>query len=91
MLGLLAGVLSSPELLRAQTGGTGLDPSLVLYFDFEQANPDWHVVDKSGHGSDGWQFNQTNLTGVTTGVFGTAAAQFTYAGYISNDLPSIYH
>src|SRR5260370_5941223 len=80
----------STGTLQAQTPGPA-DTNLVLRFDFEQSSPDGRVPDLSGKGNDGWQFNQTNLLSYTNGVFGSTAAQFTYVGFLSNDLPNIYH
>jgi hypothetical protein len=66
------------------------DPSLVLYYDFDQISANGMITDLSGMNNHGWQPNATNLLTSTNGVFGTPASQFTYAGFISNDFPNIY-
>jgi hypothetical protein len=64
----------------------GADPSLKLHLDFDESFSGARVLDVSGNGNDGWQFNPTNWITATNGVFGSTAAQFTYTGYISNCL-----
>ena len=66
------------------------DPNLVLHFDFESQPTNGVVLDTSGYGNDGYQFNQTNLLAYTNGVFGGTAAQFSYVGVMLNDPPQVY-
>jgi hypothetical protein len=62
----------------------------VLWFNFDQDCSGGRVVDVSGNGNDGWQMNPTNWITSTTGVFSNDAAQFTYVGFISNDVDHVY-
>jgi hypothetical protein len=71
-------------------GQPAADPSLKLHFDFDEDFSAGRVLDVSGNGNDGWQFNPTNWITATNGVFGTVAAQFTYVGKLTNDPPRIY-
>ncbi len=88
---ILCGLLLSLAFnCQAQSQITDLDPSLKLHFDFDEDFSDGRVVDVSGNGNDGWQFNSTNWITATNGVFGSAAAQFTYVGFMSNDAPHVY-
>lgn len=75
-------------LLMAQT--PGMDPSLKLHFDFDEDFSSGKVLDLSGNGNHGWQFNPTNWVTAGNGVFGSVGAQFTYVGFLSNDYPHIY-
>jgi len=83
MVGL---VVIGISCLRAET----FDPSLKLYFTFDEDFSNGQVVDNSGHGNHGWQFNPTNWITATNGVFGSQAAQFTIIGVMTNDPPQIY-
>jgi hypothetical protein len=73
--------------LRAQSNQ---DPSLKLHFDFDENFSSGEVLDMSGNGNNGWQFNPTNWITATNGVFGSTAAQFTYVGVTTNDWPNVY-
>jgi hypothetical protein len=66
------------------------DPSLKLHFNFDQNFSAGEVLDVSGNGNNGWQFDSTNWIGVASGVFGTRGAQFTYAGSLTNDPPRVH-
>ena len=63
--------------LQAQSGGSDPDPSLKLHLSFETITPT-NVLDTSGNGNDGWQFDLTNNITSTNGVFGGTAGQWTY-------------
>jgi hypothetical protein len=66
------------------------DSNLVLHMEFDSGVTSAAVIDTSGHNNNGWQFNPTNFIKATNGAFGTPAAQFTYAGIMSNDPPHFY-
>jgi hypothetical protein len=67
--------------LTAQAAGVlENDPALVLHFDFETQPTNGTVVDTSGYGNDGFQFNTTNYLTYTNGIFGGTAAQSTFVG-----------
>lgn len=66
------------------------DPNLVLHYNFESQPTNGVVVDTSGYGNNGYQYNQTNLLAYTNGVFGGTAAQFSYVGVMLNDPPQVY-
>ena len=66
------------------------DPSLKLHFDFDRDFSGGEVLDVSGNGNDGLQFNPTNWITTGNGVFGSTGAQFTYVGFMSNDYPHVY-
>jgi hypothetical protein len=86
------GVLLNASLLcelKAQSPGPLPDPSLKLHFDFDENFSSGRVIDVSGNGNDGWQMNPTNWITSTNGVFGSAAAQFTYVGYPPYDQYSL--
>lgn len=83
--------LACVDVMRAQNSTLGNDPSLKLHFDFDENFSSGEVLDVSSNGNNGWQFNPTNWITATNGVFGSKAAQFTYAGVITNDPPNIYN
>jgi hypothetical protein len=59
---------------------TVVDSSLKLHLDFEEDFSSGQVVDTSGNGNDGWQFNPTNRLTAAPGVLGGTAAQFSSPG-----------
>lgn len=75
---------------RGQGASLDSDPALKLHFDFNQDFSNGRVLDVSGNGSDGWQFDATNWITASNGVFGSTAAQFTYAGLIYTDPPRVH-
>ena len=85
LLGVFLG-LSSNSILQGQSA----DSSLKLHLSFDRDFSNGHVVDVSGNGNDGWQFNPTNWIASTNGVFGSQAAQFTVVGTMTNDYPHVY-
>lgn len=86
-------ILGIPFANRMQAQSTTLDtdPSLKLHFDFDEDFSDGRVLDVSGNGNDGLQFNPTNWITATNGVFGSSAARFTFVGVMTNDPPHIYN
>lgn len=66
------------------------DSSLKLHFDFDEDFSAGKVLDVSGNGNDGLQFNPTNWITASNGVFGTTAGYFTRVGVMTNDPPQIY-
>lgn len=69
-------LLGSSGHAPAQSGNQPADPALMLHFDFDENFSNGRVVDVSGHGNDGLQFNPTNWITITNGVFGSTAARF---------------
>jgi hypothetical protein len=77
---VLWGVLVSLSFacqLQAQSGGSGADASLKLHLDFDGDFSNGRVLDVTGNGHDGIQFNPTNWIVATNGIFGTTAALWT--------------
>lgn len=75
---------------QGQSVATNVDPSLKLHFDFESDFSKGHLLDVSGNGNDGWQFNPTNWITSSNGVFGTRGGYFTRVGVMTNDPPQVY-
>jgi len=87
-LGALALLCSVASRLHGQPEAN--DPSLMLYFNFDNDVSHGQVVDLSGHGNHGWQFNPTNWITLTNGVFGSRAAQFTTNFVMSDNSGHVY-
>jgi hypothetical protein len=85
---LLCSAFNTPAL--AQSANLDTDPALKLHFDFDEDFSNGRVLDVSGNGNDGWQFDSTNWISPGTGVFGSTAAQFEYAGLIYTDPPRVH-
>ena len=66
------------------------DPALKLHLDFDEDFSSGRVIDVSGNGNDGWQFDPTNWIAPATGVFGSTAAQFTFDALIYTDPPRVH-
>lgn len=73
--------------LCAQASGAA-DPSLKLHLDFDQGFTGGQVVDVSGNGNHGWQFNPTNWITVSNGVFGTTGGYWTKNGLMTDGSPN---
>ena len=71
--------------------GLGPDPSLLMHLDFdEDFITAGKVLDVTGNGHDGLQFDPTNNITTANGVFGTTAGQWTYKFYQTDGI-HIYH
>jgi hypothetical protein len=78
----LAGTVTSADAWLIVTNSviTVGDSSLKLHLDFDEDFSSGQVVDTSGNGNDGWQFNPTNRLTPAPGVLGGTAAQFSSPG-----------
>ena len=77
-----AGSVTSADAPLTVTSSVGspTDSSLKLHLDFDEDFSSGQVLDTSGNGNDGWQFNPTNRITPTPGVLGGTAAQFSSPG-----------